>query len=231
MEKIIKNKRGIFFSLIALFIVMILVLNFRVATRVDVNKNKISAQNIRIKIMNGLVYDLEERHFEKMISVASKASLKIISENRGKIDNLGEDFESMILYGNFTSESTIYNSEFNIHELISQLEEKFKEVGLIIDKLEIKAELTQDDPWFVNINANIKYIVTDSEGLVGWRGKINKIVRVDVNGFETSDGTITSDWKSSSYCSSLEPAKSCGGSFLERMDSSYSGPGICNNCV
>lgn len=230
MAKIIRSKKAVFFSLIALFMVFMFVLSFRVATRVDIEKNKISAQNTRIKVMNNLVYDLEERYFERMLYVASKAGLKAMSENKDKISILKNDLESIVLDGTFSADPALYNY-YNFDYLINELQQRFTGVGLTIDKLEVEiVDLSQSGPWHVHVSVYIKYELTDDGGLAGWRGKIRKDVDVSIFGFETTDGIITKDWKSDLKCGEGYKCKD-GESFLHRLDNSYHiSPEICTEC-
>jgi len=206
-----RSKKAIVFSLIALFMVFMLVLDFRVASRLHLEKNKISAQNTRIKVMNNFVVDLEERYLERMLFVASKAALADLSQR--DVEDLKSEFVDKIKSG---------EGQFNLESLRITLEEKFEGVGLQIKRLEIKeddTELGQLDPWTVQVNTTINYEVSDEEGLAGWRGKLKKSVDVNVYGFIADDTLITKDWKESNECS----PGTCDQNFLERLDSAFSG--------
>ena len=214
------NKKAVFFSLASLFLVLMIVLDFRVATRVDIDRNKISAQNTRVKVMNNLVYDLEERYFDRMIYVASKASLREISKRGGNYDDLGETFTSVILNGNLTDGEIILEN-YTISYLVENIQEKFIQSGLVIEKLEIEnVNLKQKSPWLINVELDIKYELNDKDNLAGWRGKIHKSVDVSIIGLYADGSKIKGSWTGG--CIS-----GCDENFLGRLDSKF----LDGNCI
>lgn len=74
------NKRGVFFSLISLFIVFLFVLDFRVASIPHSGESELSLTNTRVKVLNNFINDLEGRYFERILYMASRNALVGLSE-------------------------------------------------------------------------------------------------------------------------------------------------------
>ena len=86
MEKIgSKGKKGIFFSMVAIFIVLLFTLNLDIREEAQFLQSDLESTQIRIKILNNAINDLDNKYFEtsveNIIYFMAYDEIKILIEN------------------------------------------------------------------------------------------------------------------------------------------------------
>lgn len=103
------TKKAMFFSLIAILIILVVIISYKIATEKSLEETKLASTQIRIKMLNSFINDLENVYFENMLKVAAKTALQALSNYTAYGGELGipinEDnkkpgaFETVMLFG------------------------------------------------------------------------------------------------------------------------------------
>ena len=72
-------KRGMFFSLITILMVLVIILSYKISTNKSPEETKLASTQIRIKMLNSFINDLENVYFEDMLNVAAKTALEALA--------------------------------------------------------------------------------------------------------------------------------------------------------
>ncbi len=102
------KKKSMFFSLITILMVLLIILSYKISTEKSAEESKLASTQIRIKMLNTFINNLEDVYFEDMLNVASKTALQTLSNytaNNNQLTNVNEvnkkpgDFETVMLFG------------------------------------------------------------------------------------------------------------------------------------
>ncbi len=205
------NRKGVFFSIVSVFIITIFYLSFSMSTERRMLESEMEATRTRVDVLNSIVNDLESRYLERMLYVASYSALGSMSRysvsptgcpNRfcGPSNNflgfeLGASFKDL---NTSIFEGKIHPNAFssidlpsgygitqqNLQAQLAQLAIDFENLGLKIEGLSFEVTtFEQKDPWTVVVGATISYDFRDESKVASWKGKTHKQVEVDIRGF------------------------------------------------
>lgn len=201
-------KKGIFFSIVSVLLVILFAAIMSMMNETRGTENEIEVTRTRIKVLNSLMEDLDDRYFENLIYVSAKNALIgmswYYSENKDRInDHIYIALEQTIDDGiieipsgattikrNLTSFSgkNYIKQEFLFDTLAEKLKAKYKELGMEINELDVTViGVTQPDPWHLRVEADIIYDVKDMSGIAFWRGQSTKFVDVSLYGLYLYD--------------------------------------------
>ncbi|MBT4858056.1 hypothetical protein HON49_02705 [archaeon] len=220
LGKIKLNQKGVFFSIVSVLIIVLFMTMTQLASDISSKESEIEVTRTRIKVLNSLIKDMEENYFEKMIYVSGKNSMKGLSkyyyDENWDIDKtlfkaMEDTIDDGILIDKFGSPidliATGYmKKKYTSNELIQNISELLEDMGIVVKKLEINittGNISQENPWFIVIEADAIYDLRDKDGIVSWRGTSTKSVNISVIGLYAydyegrsrgNDQKITADW-------------------------------------
>jgi len=211
-------KKGIFFSIVSIFLIILFTAIINVE-RINVKESELSITRTRVKILNSIMSDLEEVYFEKILYVSVKNALLGLS------DYYHEDYDNIksnLLYAlskssmnypalNYTNGDSVDLTDYVIYDytvegLTEEFDDTFSKLGIKVNDFRIElVEVTQEDPWYITVTADIYYYFSDETDIASWKGVTTKTVNVSVYGlygfdYELDDrrsnvGIITTEWK------------------------------------
>ena len=101
-------KKGMLFSLITMLMVLVIILSYKISTEKSDEETKLASTQIRIKILNSFITDLEQNYFDDMLKVSSKTALEALANYTAQGKQLNSvngdgvkpgDFETVMLFG------------------------------------------------------------------------------------------------------------------------------------
>ena len=197
--KIFKHKKGIYFTFVAIFLVLLIisVINSKDKYRYRAKSRIISK---RVRSMNNFIRDMEDDLSRQLFIGGYRGLLSLqkhIRNKEGYIEDLDIAFTEIFMNG--TANGTIIDimrqegqgADFNSwKDRINEEAEKLNiEVGFVPNKI----HLTMDSPWSVLIILNLSINVTDTKNLAYW--KYNKTFTriINITGFEDPLYTVNTD--------------------------------------
>ena len=185
------NKKGIFFTIIAVVLVGLGVLFFNLT----LTQEGVTADELRIAQLNNFFKEMDENYLERALHTSShhtfEAMLDMV-ETGGLIVDFDTKFSEIVQDGQY------YDASEDLDVIIPSMEDKsFYE---LIDKITIKAEdvynigdgldvgivasvgVSQSHPWFLDVETNVSMNVTGTVANFTVNKKIVR-TRLDVNGF------------------------------------------------
>ena len=160
------NKKGFFFTFIAIVVLSIFIVVFSYET--EIPYNNFESEKPQIKVVNAFIKDIEEVFLTRVLYSSGLVVLNALeneTEYYGKVDNVEIAAESLLLLGEWPSGT--YEPIMENHTLMNWTE---KLVGLAWDEFKIKMNLTfhevrvrQYSPWFLSIETDFTMLVNYSE--------------------------------------------------------------------
>jgi hypothetical protein len=238
------NKRGIFFTLIAISLLSLFLASLGV---VSIVKDR-AAINNRVESMNTFVFGLDQDIPRKIYIAGFRIVFlheKRLLENGVYFGDMNESFNEAFFDG--TIDGVVRDNETELWtgitfaDIESDLNENGDKIGVGVDLSSPRVSLVQDDPWNVKVEFEVDMLVEDYWGmalwnrtesydvyipvlnfedpfyLIGTNGKIaHKIVETPYNGFDTAN--LTGHLENFYYLNS-----SGAPSFLMRLEGNFSG--------
>ncbi len=195
----IKNKKGVFFTFMAILVVSVLVLSFSSDVYVT-SKNEIPVLKSRVKTADNYLRNLETSYLETSLYTSSYNALKsllLYINQTDFLDNetdLNSKFGEILLNGSINGENinTIYNIKLMeentfAHRLedIENMSQDVLHITTSFDKDNINTLIFQSDdtgPWQFGVNLTINYSV--DAGIALWNKTKTISVVISIFGFD-----------------------------------------------
>ena len=163
------NKKGIFFTFIAVTIVAALIIIFTPSGSVVSIGADMPVVKTRVNTVNDFVLDLENSYFESILKVSShKAILALISyvadtsnEPFDDLDKLQEVFSDVVLNGKILGATQPIMDGNTINDWLGNMVDISKDTLNVDSVFEVNSvEISQLRPWFVELTLDISFSVT-----------------------------------------------------------------------
>jgi len=188
--KIKKNRRGVFFTFIAMFIVVLVVAV--VSTRDSYRyRERSRAVTARIRTMNNFIDDFE-KDLDREIYIGGYRSLLSMNAYIRQIEDYVEDFDAIFeeILVNGTANGTamdLMNQETqgaSIKSWLTRINDEAAEQNIVINLTVNDVLVIQENPWEVIIKFNSTVVIGDFKGLASWN--FDKIYEKEISiiGFE-----------------------------------------------
>jgi len=187
MDLILKNKRGMFFTLIAVTLLSLFLLSLAVfsETRERESTNK------RIETMNNYVLSLEEDFPRKLFISGFRIIFlfeKRILENGTYISNVSsvfnETFFDGTIEGTMSAEEISLISGVRFEDILDDLNTKADKLNLDISFSNPEIFITQVDPWNLKLSLTGDLFIADEAGLATWNRSEVIEAYLPINNFE-----------------------------------------------
>ncbi|MBU0757113.1 MAG: hypothetical protein KKF44_03530 [Nanoarchaeota archaeon] len=73
------GKKGVFFSLVSVFIVTVFYLSLQLSTKYEMQETEMETTRARVETLNSIIIDLDDRYFDRMIYASGKSALGAMS--------------------------------------------------------------------------------------------------------------------------------------------------------
>jgi len=204
----IKNKKGVFFTFMAILVVSVLVLAFSSDVYVT-SKNKIPVVKSRVKTADNYLRNLETSYLETSLYTSSYNALNSIIlyiNKTGFLDNeddLNAKFKEVLLNGTIegTDISSIgitlmqHNTIFYRLENIEKMSQDVLHITTYFEKENINSVIFQSNstgPWQVGINLTMNYSV--DAGIALWNKTKTFSIIISIIGFDGPLYLVNSDY-------------------------------------
>ena len=162
------NKKGIFFTAMALVVVTLLLLTYRPKTiEIDAEKNRIDL--VRIDIANNFVGNLNEGYIVNAARVAGYRALRamclLVNQTEGYIPDLDSTFSEIFVKGTNHGNPVLGMEDYSLNKTLSKignLSEEFLKIKVDFNFSSVEAELFQNNltgPKQVGLKFSIGYYI------------------------------------------------------------------------
>jgi hypothetical protein len=183
MKNIFYNKKGMFFTLITLFLISLFLVAY--ATFYFIEDRR--ALNNRISTMNSFVFSLEEDLGRQLYISGYRAIFimeKRISEKGVPIENVSslfnEIFYNCSIYGEI--QDSFYCLTFE--QIKNSMSDMGRKINANISFDINSSAITQDDPWRIRVSVHGQLFIEDNGGLASWNKQGEFYSYVPIEGFE-----------------------------------------------
>lgn len=164
------NKRGIFFTFIAILLMMVLMILFKPETELSFNKD-IPVIKTRVTKINDFVNDFENSYLPNSIASSSSRTLTSLTyymdvENKF-LTNLQDNFKEVLLDGTIqgTPIDSITGETLMTGNTLKDWINKFKQSAKDILNVDLECaigdlNIYQETPWFIDIKIEINYSIS-----------------------------------------------------------------------
>ena len=164
------RKKGFTYLLVTSFLVVVLLMIF-FATSNYKYQDQESLQQVRIRAMNDFMKNLDNDIHRATYISAFRALLTLEQRmiNTGSFSNVSDSFKEAFFYGtiNGTTEgTTMINSTFK--EYLSRVQEIAASTGITLDINVTDIELTQHDPWSLDVTMMMNITAIDNKNTASW---------------------------------------------------------------
>lgn len=184
--KLFQNKKGIFFSIVAIVLSFVLILAFS-SENVTELKKETDVIEVRITTMNNFIKDVEE-DLEKGLSISSFRAFasmsQYIANNGSYLADVDNDFSELVIDGTIqgTQPGLMIDSTFT--DWVGKIEEQATKLDINVNFTIESVTINQSDPWTIAVLSKINFTVNDTRGTSSWR-RIREIeVPISILNFE-----------------------------------------------
>ncbi len=194
------NKKGIFFTFIALFIVILIVavVSTKQKYRYSERSNAIAS---RIRTMNNFIEDYEN-DIEREIFIGGYRALisvnSYIRQTQSYIDDFDAVFSEILINGTANSTTMELMQQdgrgADINSWLDRINEEASSLNIQVDVEVHDIKVAHVSPWIIRVNVNATSEISDMKGLASWT--INEVYKREfpIFGFEDPLYTVeTSD--------------------------------------
>lgn len=237
------NKKGIFFTFIAIGLVSLLVYSFAINTGY-IYRNSMFVIETRVDTINNFIKDVDTdinrgfyiSSFRSMLAIGD-----FITANNTFMPDMDATFEEALINATIMNESHSLLTGASFTDWTEKIKDEASKIDIIIDFIISNITLNQSDPWKVNAEMDIAYNITDKKQTASWMKsnhieielsilgledpiyslntygkKINKIIQANETNFNDFD--VLKNHISNSYYIASER----GPSFLMRLEGNFS---------
>lgn len=164
------NKKGFIFVVSCIMIIMILLIVFLTFDRYSYSDSTTANQR-RLNLANDFVKGFNQ-DLERSIRIASFRSLIALEEHvsiTGEfLNNTEESFTEVVYYGSINGTSINIMENSSIEEYLNRMNIIGERFGFEVNVNVKNINLSQSDPWYVNVNVLAEVYVMDTAGLASW---------------------------------------------------------------
>ena len=203
---VLKNsdKRGMFFTVIALILIAFFLISYTVYSVVQ-DREPI---NKRVDSMNNFIFSLEQDMSRQIYISGYRALVALDSHVTTKgsfLSNSREALKEAILNGTLNSQPINLMEGYRLEDWAPRVQSLSNSVNLFASYSIKNISVSQDDPWSVKIEVIIDMNLSDKSNLASWN-KTQKISsRIEITGFEdplylmNTNGKITNRINKTAY--------------------------------
>ncbi len=170
MIKIIESKKGMYFTIMAVFMIMLFTFLFFIPDYKR-EQEKMFVTEMRVNSMNDLLKGMQ-RDAERGLYISSYRALLALEDqiikDRSFLDNSKARFEEAVLYGTIYGEPSTLMTDSTFPEWITKIENDFSEFNVDVNITMLGFAVYHGDPWHVTANANLSISMKDATNIASW---------------------------------------------------------------
>jgi hypothetical protein len=156
---LIKNKKSVFFTIVSISLISLFLISFMGISKIPYYKNEIVIES-EFEIFNSYVRLLKENYIKDIIIMNTKESienmLNYLNSPDRLINNFQANFTQLMMSGEITMPGNNINISKNISNWTKDIDQRaFNLLGINSNTIIENINITQYDPWTINVLANI----------------------------------------------------------------------------
>jgi hypothetical protein len=178
-----KNKRAMFFTMMAIIILSVFLLSYSVYNVIDERKSI----NKRIDSMNSFIFSLEKDISRQGYISGYRAILSLesyITTNGTFLANSEESLKEILLNGTINGQAVNLMENYRLEDWNSRIQSFGDKMNLFINYSLKNVTVTQIDSWNININMHIHLLIKDKGDLALWNKTEFISSRIEITNFE-----------------------------------------------
>ncbi len=205
--RILSEKKGILFTLVAIVLSVVVILSFSVHTGYRL-KEKMYVIETRVNTMNNFITDIED-DLKKGVYISSFRAIlsmsQYIATNGSFIEDINPAFEELFTEGTLFTEEADLMIDSTFTDWVERIQAESAKIDIISNITINKVEILQENPWYITVNANVNMIIEDNKETSSW--SLNKDIKTNISiiGMEdplyliNSQGRITNTIRQTIY--------------------------------
>ena len=183
----IKEKKAMFFTIIAILLVTSSILSFTLITHYT-NYNKMKVVEIRAYTMNNFIHNIE-RDMERAIYISGFRALVSIDNyiitNGTFVSDVDAVFFEAMTNGTINGIEQPVMVNQTIIDWQNKIIKKAEDAGLIVNITIFNIDIEHNSPWEIKVSAMMNFSLTDSFNTAYWK-RDNVVISnyIDITGFE-----------------------------------------------
>ncbi|MGC8929393.1 MAG: hypothetical protein ACP5OZ_02605 [Candidatus Woesearchaeota archaeon] len=182
----IDNKKGIFFTIIAISLLAIILLSISYTYSYK-NRKQMEAIGSRIRSMDNFVSDLD-KDLERGIYISGFRTIlgmqSVIEEKGSFLESSKQSFKEIFMNGSINQTPVSIMNDSYFSNWIEKIEDRASELNIGANIVVNDVIVNQTEPWFVDVSVNMSIELNDSNRLASWNKTIFKTVKISIIGFE-----------------------------------------------
>ena len=195
------KKKAVFFTFIAVFIVVLLIAVSSTKTTFRYREKSESISQ-RVHTLNVMVDDFS-KDYDRALFIAGYRGLlsmnSYVRDTQGYIGNVDDVFYEILLNGTANSSTLELMSEgvdgASLNDLLDRVNEQASNIGFIITHNVTDVHLYQESPWSVKIKIDSIIVISDIKGAAKWSSEDTRFKEISIIGFEDPLYIINTDDK------------------------------------
>lgn len=192
------DKRGIFFTLIAISLLTIIVYSFAIFTYSLTDRSLVI--QTRIETMDSFMNDVES-DLERGLYISTFRSVlgmeQYVIDNGTFIADAEDQFQEVFFNGTINNNYMIITQDNLFDDWIFKIWEKGHAIGIDVNITVDSVSLYQDEPWYVEATLDANIIIKDSKGTSSWTKSSTYNTRIPITGLEDVLYTYNLEMKAS----------------------------------
>lgn len=177
------NKKGMFFTLLAILLVSLFLLSFSFYSKIDERR----AVEKRIKTMDSFIFSLEEDIKRQIYISTFRAMLSLeeyVTDTGNYLNSTHTNLREALLNGTVDGQNVSLMEGYTLRDWNSRVNDLANTVNVEANYSIGDVTFEQNDPWLFHIKADIDLYVRDKGGLAEWNRSETIIVPFSIEGFE-----------------------------------------------
>lgn len=177
------NKKGMFFTILAIALLSLFFVSYTIYTNVD-DRDPI---NKRIGSMNNFIFSLDEDLPRKLYASGFRIIFLFeekIVENGTYITDLNQTFQEAFFNGTIHSEEQELMNGVKYQNIIDSINEKSNSFNVEVNLSNPRLSITQQDPWNVKVTLTVDLYIRDLGDLVSWNKTSNITTFIPIENFD-----------------------------------------------
>lgn len=184
--RLIKNKKGIFFTILAVAILSLFVVSYTLYSSAQERK----AVEKRITTLNNFVFSVE-KDLPRRVYISGFRIIflfeKKIAKTGNYITNFDAKFNEIFFNGTIDgladSDVTSLMSDAYFPAINSKLQENAKSINAVANLTNPSITVTQEDPWNIKITLTANLLVKDNTNLASWNRTAKIVAFIPIENF------------------------------------------------
>jgi len=180
------NKKGVFFTLAAIALSLVIILSFKVYKTYEMKEN-IDVVGVRVNTMNNFIKDVEQ-DLENGLYIASFRAFmsmgQYIANNGTFITNIEDSFNELVLQGTLNNQELSLMKDSTFTDWTDRIEVQANKIDILVNFTIIDVSINQTDPWHVFVDADVGIAVKDKKNTSSWDRNKSIVTKVSIENFE-----------------------------------------------